>query len=76
MSEHAVEHGHVAAHHLAVEAHHPGPMQYLVIAGALTVLTVMEIGVYYVQALQPVLVPLLIVLATAALWAGVRLIGT
>lgn len=63
MSEHAVEHGHVAAHHVAVEAHHPRAAQYLVIAGVLTVLTVLEIGVYYVQALQPILVPLLIVLA-------------
>jgi cytochrome c oxidase subunit 4 len=63
MSEHAVEHGHAAGHHVAVETHHPGAMQYIVIAGVLTVLTVLEIGVYYVQALQPVLVPLLIVLA-------------
>jgi len=63
MSEHAVEHGHAAAHHVAAEAHHPGAAQYLVIAAVLTVLTVLEIGVYYVQALQPVLVPLLIVLA-------------
>lgn len=63
MSEHAVEHGHAAAHHVAAEEHHPGAAQYLVIAAVLTVLTVLEIGVYYVQALQPVLVPLLIVLA-------------
>jgi cytochrome c oxidase subunit IV len=64
MSDHAVEHGHAAAaHHVAAEAHHPGAMQYLVIAAVLTILTVLEIGVYYVQALQPVLVPLLIILA-------------
>jgi len=63
MSEHAVEHGHAAAHHVAAEEHHLGAAQYLVIAAVLTVLTVLEIGVYYVQALQPVLVPLLIVLA-------------
>lgn len=63
MSEHAIEHGHAAAHHAAAEEHHPGAGQYLVIAAVLTVLTVLEIGVYYVQALQPVLVPLLIFLA-------------
>jgi cytochrome c oxidase subunit IV len=63
MSDHAVEHGHAAAHHVAAEAHHPDAMQYIVIAAVLTVLTILEIGVYYVQALQPVLVPLLIVLA-------------
>jgi cytochrome c oxidase subunit 4 len=63
MSEHAVEHVHSAEHNLPAESHHPTAGQYLVIAAILTVLTVLEIGVYYVQALQSILVPLLIVLA-------------
>ena len=66
MSEHAIEHGHGAAHaghRVPAESHHPTAGQYLVIAAILTVLTVLEIGVYYVQSLQPILVPLLIVLA-------------
>jgi len=65
MSDHAVEHGHAPAHRVAAESHHPGATQYIVIAIVLTILTVFEIGVYYVQVLQPVLVPLLIILAAA-----------
>jgi cytochrome c oxidase subunit 4 len=64
MSDHAVEHGH-AVHHEAAETHHPDAAQYIVIAVILTILTVFEIGVYYVKVLQPVLVPLLIILAMA-----------
>jgi cytochrome c oxidase subunit IV len=66
MSEQAVHHGHEAAHvahGVPAETHHPTAGQYLVIAAILTVLTALEIGVYYVQALQPILVPLLIALA-------------
>jgi cytochrome c oxidase subunit 4 len=66
MSEHAIEHGHGAAHdshHAVAESHHPTANQYLVIALILTILTVGEIGVYYVQALQPILVPLLLILS-------------
>lgn len=66
MSEHAVEHGHGAAHphhRVAVETHHPTAGQYLVVAAILTVLTVLEIAVYYVPSLQSILVPLLLILA-------------
>ncbi len=62
-SQHAADYGHAPVHHDLVETHHPTAGQYLVIAIILTVLTGLEIGVYYVQALQPILVPLLIVLA-------------
>lgn len=44
---------------------HPGPMVYAIIAGILVILTFMELTVYYVQSLQPVLVPILILLAIA-----------
>jgi cytochrome c oxidase subunit 4 len=61
-SEHAIDHGHAGAHHIE-ETHHPTANQYLVVALILTVLTVAEIGVYYVPALQPLLVPLLLILS-------------
>jgi cytochrome c oxidase subunit 4 len=57
MSEHAIEPVHAGAHgHSPDEAHHPDARQYTVIAIILTVLTVMEIGVYYVSFFKFVLV--------------------
>ena len=47
------------------QVHHPGAATYLIIAAFLIVLTAMEITVFYVHALRPVLVPVLIVLAAA-----------
>ena len=47
------------------EVHHPGAAIYLIIAAFLIVLTVMEITVFYVHPLRPVLVPVLLVLAAA-----------
>ncbi len=44
---------------------HPGAATYLTIAAFLVVLTAMEITVFYVHALHPVLVPVLMVLAAA-----------
>jgi cytochrome c oxidase subunit IV len=54
--------------HAAVAEHpsgHPGPALYAIIAVFLVILTLMELTVYYVAALQPVLVPILILLAIA-----------
>ncbi|HTW87977.1 MAG TPA: cytochrome C oxidase subunit IV family protein [Candidatus Binataceae bacterium] len=62
MSDYAIEHGQPALREDPHDAH-PGPAVYLVIAGILTVLTAAEITVFYVSALQPVLVPILLVLA-------------
>ncbi|HUO06179.1 MAG TPA: cytochrome C oxidase subunit IV family protein [Candidatus Binataceae bacterium] len=59
MSEQA---GTQAAHE---QARHPGTATYLIIAAFLVVLTAMEITVFYVHALRPVLVPLLLILAAA-----------
>jgi heme/copper-type cytochrome/quinol oxidase subunit 4 len=66
MSEHATEEVHHGAHaaHIA-EEHHPQAATYLIIAVILTVLTLMEIGVFYAPPLQSVLVPVLVVLAIA-----------
>ena len=47
------------------QVHHPGAATYLIIAAFLVILTAMEITVFYVHALRPVLVPVLIVLGAA-----------
>lgn len=62
MSDHAIEHGHAGAHEVPHDEH-PGPGVYLLVAAILTVLTAAEITVFYVPELQPVLVPILLVLA-------------
>jgi cytochrome c oxidase subunit IV len=59
----AAEHGHVAAGEHA--SGHPGPALYALVAIALVILTFMELAVYYVSFLQPLLVPILILLALA-----------
>jgi cytochrome c oxidase subunit 4 len=67
MSEQAV----YSEHHLgshpdgSPDEGHPGPGVYIVVALVLGVMTAMEISVFYVQGLQSVLVPILIVLAMA-----------
>src|ERR1700736_4706390 len=63
MSAHAAKPAHTVGHHRAEEAHHPGPVTYIVIAIVLTILTAFEIGVFYAPFLQAILVPLLIILA-------------
>ena len=44
---------------------HPGPTTYLIVAAFLAVLTGMEVTVFYVHALRPVLVPVLLLLSAA-----------
>jgi cytochrome c oxidase subunit IV len=46
------------------EQSHPTAETYLRVAAALVVLTVLEVGVFYVPAFHPVLVPTLLVLST------------
>ncbi len=46
-------------------ANQPGTTTYLIIAAFLLVLTAMEVTVFYVHALRPVLVPVLVVLSGA-----------
>ena len=45
------------------EAAHPSTGTYLAIAGVLTVITLVEVGVFYVPAFQSVLAPVLLVLS-------------
>ncbi|HZA26636.1 MAG TPA: cytochrome C oxidase subunit IV family protein [Actinomycetota bacterium] len=46
------------------ERPHPGPREYVKIAVALAIVTLLEVGVYYVDFLRPALVPLLLVFST------------
>ncbi len=52
-----------AAGHTTEHAH-PGPSKYIQIAVVLSVITAVEVAVYYVQALRPLIVPILLVLST------------
>lgn len=56
---------HVQSAHSAHEAHeaHPGPATYAIVATILAVVTALEVGVYYLQAVRPLLVPILLVLS-------------
>jgi cytochrome c oxidase subunit IV len=47
------------------EQAHPGAGVYIIVAAFLAVLTAMEITVFYVPPLKPVIVPLLLILAAA-----------
>jgi cytochrome c oxidase subunit 4 len=48
-----------------VEHSHPTAAKYIFIAVILTVLTIIEVAIYYVPAVRPFLIPLLIVLGLA-----------
>ena len=45
------------------ERAHPTPGKYLQIAIILTVITAVEVAVYYIHALRPVLLPILLILS-------------
>ncbi len=44
---------------------HAGTGTYLTVAAVLTIITLVEVGVFYVPAFQPVLVPVLLALSAA-----------
>ncbi|MGD2063336.1 MAG: cytochrome C oxidase subunit IV family protein [Nitrospirota bacterium] len=44
---------------------HPGTRVYLAVAAVLTVLTAIEVTVFYVPAMKPVLLPVLLILSAA-----------
>ena len=54
-----------ATHAHAQEHAHPGPKTYAKIAVVLTLLTVLEVWVFYIPAMRPMLVPVLGVLSAA-----------
>ena len=47
------------------EGTHPGNSVYLIVAAFLVVLTAMEVTVFYVRAVRPIMVPVLIILSGA-----------
>jgi cytochrome c oxidase subunit IV len=56
MSVHAMPH--------APEEHaHPGPRQYIIIAVILSVITAVEVAIYYIPSLRPIIAPILILLS-------------
>ncbi len=54
---HSGEHGHSGAH--------PGNRTYVLVALVLAVITGVEVMVFYLEALRPVIVPILLVLSTS-----------
>lgn len=51
---------------MSTNAHgHPSTGVYLAVAGILTIITLVEVGVFYVPALQSVLAPILLTLSAA-----------
>jgi cytochrome c oxidase subunit 4 len=50
-------------HEADEHGNHPGDRQYIRIAVILTVITAIEVAIYYIEALRGILVPLLIVLS-------------
>ena len=65
MSENVAVAGHAPGSMAEHGAGHPGAGLYAIIAFFLVILTLMELTVYYVHSLQPVLVPILLLLAIA-----------
>ncbi len=45
------------------EGAHPGPLEYVKIGLILAVITAVEVGIYYIEAIEDALVPILIVLS-------------
>ena len=45
------------------EGAHPGPLEYIKIGLILAAITAVEVGIYYIEAIEGVLVPILIVLS-------------
>jgi len=62
---HGVGHSGGAAVKGAAHGGHASPAFYWAIGGVLTVITAVEVAVFYIPALHPVLVPVLLLLSTA-----------
>jgi cytochrome c oxidase subunit 4 len=54
----------VVGHH-ETEEHHPGDREYIRIAIILTIITAVEVAIYYIEGIRDFLVPLLIILSVA-----------
>jgi cytochrome c oxidase subunit 4 len=64
MAEHLAPHTgeHVPSAPHAGEHAHPGAKEYVMVAVVLAILTVIEVAVYYIEALRPALAPTLLTL--------------
>lgn len=56
---------HVADLHHDGEHEHPGERTYIRVAVILTVITIAEVAIYYIEALRDILVPALIIMSVA-----------
>ena len=45
--------------------HHPTPATYVKVAAALVIITAIEVGIFYLEALGHVIIPILVVLSAA-----------
>ncbi len=57
------DHEHASHGHSADGQNHPGARRYIEIAAILGIITAIEVAIYYVPSLRPVLVPTLLVLS-------------
>src|SRR5918911_4753803 len=63
MSEHTAPHGH-GVEEVEEEGHgHPGPRTYVIVGLVLAVITLLEVYAYTLEAIKPILVPILLVLS-------------
>jgi cytochrome c oxidase subunit 4 len=69
MHEHTHSHGgtvHTHAHGEGHHEHHESHIkQYIVIGAILTIITAVEVAIFYIEAMAPILVPVLLVLSAA-----------
>ena len=63
MAEHTPAPGSGGEHASTGEHAHPGAKEYLAIATVLVVITAVEVAVFYIPAMKPVLVPVLLTLS-------------
>jgi cytochrome c oxidase subunit IV len=56
---------HATVHEAGAHGAHPGARQYLAVAAVLLIITVLEVAIFYVPALHPIMVPALLTLSVA-----------
>lgn len=56
---------HVADLHHEGEHEHPGERTYIRVAVILTIITIVEVAIYYIESLRDILVPALIIMSVA-----------
>jgi cytochrome c oxidase subunit 4 len=64
MNDAAIDQSHGSPSHEHPEHDHPGTGTYWIVGLVLAVLTLLEVAVFYIDALEPALVPILLTLTT------------